>query len=26
VLAAAMLVAVALPGIRRGREKAFQDE
>ena len=26
VLAAAMLVAVALPGIRRGREKAFQGD
>ncbi len=26
VLAVAMLVAVALPGIRRGRAKAFQDE
>jgi TctA family transporter len=26
VLAAAMLVAVALPGIRRGREKAFQED
>jgi TctA family transporter len=26
ILAAAMLIAVALPGIRRGREEAFKED